>query len=63
MKGLNVGELRISDIIGGHDNLRIIFYVAPKALKGEPLTKIWLLSVLQKKSMDFRDFSISIGFW
>jgi hypothetical protein len=63
MKGADVGELRISDTIGGHDNLRIIFYVSGTILKDDPLPRIWALSILQKKSRDFtsRDLSTFRG--
>jgi hypothetical protein len=52
MEGMNVGELRIHDSIGGNDNLRIIFYEGdPKVC--EPLPMIWVLQVLQKKRDEF----------
>jgi phage-related protein len=51
--GMKVGELRISDVIGGHDNLRIIFYVSPVKRKEDLLPRIWTLSILQKKSKRF----------
>lgn len=53
MKGTNVGELRIADEIGGHDNLRIIFFVAPRVITKDPLPRIWTISILQKKDRDF----------
>jgi hypothetical protein len=53
LRGNKVGELRIHDTIAGHDNLRAIFYVSDVVLRGEPLPKIWIISVMQKKSMDF----------
>ncbi|MCC7423636.1 MAG: hypothetical protein IT428_25495 [Planctomycetaceae bacterium] len=53
MIGEKVGELRIDDQIAGQNNLRIIFYVSDIILPNEPLPKIWLLSILQKKSWDF----------
>lgn len=52
LPGLNVGELRIDDVIGGHDNLRIIFFVGDPGVK-LPLPIIWVLQVLQKKRNDF----------
>ena len=52
LKGLHIGELRIDDRIGGHDNLRIIFFVGDKKV-ARPLPMIWILQVLQKKRMDF----------
>ena len=53
MRGLKVGELRISDVIGGHNNLRVIFHVTDVRLANEPMPRIWILSVLQKKAMAF----------
>jgi hypothetical protein len=50
LKGLTVGELRIQDEFGGCDNLRIIFYVPGIKI---PYPCVWVLSVLQKKRMDF----------
>jgi hypothetical protein len=47
-----VGELRVEDTIGGHDNLRIIFFVGPPHER-MPKTCIWILAVLQKKRDDF----------
>lgn len=52
LPGLKVGELRIDDEIGGHDNLRIIFFVGDAAIR-EPLPMIWVLRVMQKKRNDF----------
>lgn len=59
LKGLNIGELRIADEIGGNDNLRIIFF------RGEPVGTIpmsvmWVLAVMQKRSMDFSRHNIEI---
>lgn len=48
-----VYELRISDVINGHDNLRVIFYVGDRVLPKDTLPRIWILSVLQKKSQKF----------
>lgn len=55
-----VGELRIHESVGGYDNLRIIFYVAPVALLDDPMTedgqvmtRIWILQVFQKKTQTF----------
>jgi hypothetical protein len=57
LAGLRVGELRIDDVIGGMNNLRIIFFVAPESDKF-PKPCIWVLSVFQKKSMDFTSTQI-----
>jgi hypothetical protein len=53
----NVGELRISDVIGGRENLRVIFFVgSPEVCDPKPL--IWILTVLQKKRNDFTVYQI-----
>lgn len=57
MKNLNVGELRIQDTIGGNDNLRIIFYVGDPEIK-DPMRRIWVLAVIQKKRQDFSQANI-----
>jgi hypothetical protein len=54
---LNIGELRIDDVIGGHDNLRVIFFVGDEDVKA-PLPMIWILAVLQKKRQDFTTANI-----
>lgn len=59
LPGLNVGELRINDVIAGNDNLRVIFFVGDAALC-EPLPMIWILSVIQKKRQDFTANQIRI---
>ncbi|MFO0916516.1 MAG: hypothetical protein U0795_26405 [Pirellulales bacterium] len=48
-----IGELRISDVIGGQDNLRVIFFLANQVRSNEPLPRIWILTVLQKKNQRF----------
>jgi hypothetical protein len=52
-KGTHIGEMRIDEQIAGQDNIRIIFYKAPVTLPGEPLPRIWTLTVFPKKSQDF----------
>jgi hypothetical protein len=52
LKGERIGELRIHDTLGGHDNLRVIFYDPAIRLPGS-LPTIWVLAVLQKKRDDF----------
>ena len=48
VRELRVGELRVDDVIGGQDNLRVLFYVDDR--KGfVPLPVIWILWVMQKK--------------
>jgi hypothetical protein len=49
---LKIGELRVHETIGGHDNLRIIFFVGPSSDR-YPKTCIWVLAVMQKKRDDF----------
>jgi hypothetical protein len=52
LPGLSIGELRIEGEIGGHTNLRIIFFVGP----ADPryiMPCIWILSVFPKKRDDF----------
>jgi len=56
--GKQVGELRIGDVIGGCDNLRVIFHIAPAAEDGGmPLA--WVLAVMQKKRDDFTRHNIA----
>ena len=43
-----VGEMRIDDTIGGHDNIRIVFYRGDPRIR-KPLPIVWILAVLQKK--------------
>lgn len=56
LRGQHVGELRINDTIGGHKNLRVIFF-DPQVR--EPLPILWLISVFQKKRNDFTSAQIS----
>jgi hypothetical protein len=53
LKGKRVGELRIGDEIGGHENLRVIFFVPRKRLPNDPLPRIWILCVMAKKRRAF----------
>lgn len=52
-KGHYIGELRIDEVIANYNNLRVIFFKTNKTLPGEPLPRIWTLTVFQKKSQDF----------
>ena len=52
LQGLNVGELRIGEVIGGCNNLRAFFYVGGKR-QSEPMPTIWILHVMQKKRDEF----------
>lgn len=53
LPGKRIGELRIDEMIAGHNNVRVIFFRANIALDGEPLPRIWTLTAFQKKSNDF----------
>src|SRR3972149_8135251 len=44
-EGLRIGELRIDDVIGGQDNLRIIFFKGDDKVR-DPLPIIWILHVM-----------------
>jgi hypothetical protein len=59
MPRMNVGELRIDDVIAGNDNLRIIFFVGDSKIR-KPLPMIWILRVMQKSRDDFSPHDISI---
>jgi hypothetical protein len=59
LPGLKVGELRIQDRIGGHDNLRVLFFVGNR-IQEMKLPTIWVLRVLQKKRDDFSSHELSI---
>ena len=48
-----VGELRIDEHIAQQDNIRIIFFKANKIIPGDPMPRIWPLTVFQKKRDDF----------
>jgi hypothetical protein len=52
LPGLNIGELRIEGEIGGHGNLRIIFFVGPPDQR-YIMPCIWILSVFPKERDDF----------
>lgn len=53
LEAKRVGELRIDEVIAQHNNLRVIFFKANKPLPGEPMPRIWTLTVFQKKRDDF----------
>lgn len=59
LKGSNVGELRIHDVIGGHDNIRLIFYRHPERRAADPLPVIWVLAAMQKKRDEFTAANIA----
>ena len=60
MEQQKIGELRIDDHIGGHDNVRIIFFKSNIALNDDPVSesgelmkRIWVLAAFQKKTQGF----------
>jgi len=48
LAGKKIGELRIADNIGGHENLRIIFFEGDNKVCN-PLPMIWVIDVFAKK--------------
>jgi len=58
-KGLRIGELRVSERVGEHDNVRIIFYVHDSVKAGDPLPICWILAVMQKKRDQFTSAEIA----
>ena len=58
LPGLDIGELRIEDEIGGHRNTRIIFFVGPPDDR-YPLPCFWILSVFPKKRDDFTSHQLA----
>ena len=61
LKGSQIGELRIDDVIGGRENLRVIFAVLEKA-DADPMPVICALHVIQKKRADFSAAELAV-FW
>ena len=59
LRNKRVGELRIHDTIGGHDNIRLIFLVGGRT-NMTPLPVIWILSAIQKKRTDFSTHLIDV---
>lgn len=53
LEGKRVGELRIDEEIAQCNNLRVIFFKANKIIPGDPMPRIWTLTVFQKKRQDF----------
>lgn len=58
LSGLNIGELRIDDNVGGNDNIRIVFFRGSQEVR-EPLPIIWILAVVQKKRDDWTTAQIA----
>lgn len=48
-----IGELRITNHIGGYKNLRVVFWVADTIIPEDPLPRIWTLAVVNKKADDW----------
>ena len=59
LPGMKVGELRIDDVIGGHENLRVIFFQGPSEIR-DPLPLIWIIRVMDKKRDDFSKNDLAI---
>lgn len=55
MEGPKACELRIDDVIGGFNNIRIIFYAFSKdiILPGDILPRLFTIGVMQKKTQKF----------
>lgn len=65
MPGSGVYELRIDDEIGGHRNIRVIFFETPEAWKTSlhyPKPVLWVLETLPKKRQDWTRNDIT-RFW
>lgn len=60
LRGLDVGELRVHDRIGGHANIRIIFFVTSAKSSLLPMPVIWTLAAFPKKRDEFTDAQIKI---
>jgi hypothetical protein len=60
LKGLDVGELRIGDKIGGHDNVRVIFFAPDTKPSGSALPVLWILAAFPKKGDEFSAAQIKI---
>jgi hypothetical protein len=61
MKPPKACELRVDDVIGGLNNLRLIFYVFDERLvrEGDSLPRLWTIGVMQKKTRRFTAFDLS----
>jgi len=58
LSGHSIGELRITDEIGGHRNLRLIFHKGDK-IDDSTMPIIWILAVLPKKRTDWTTANIA----
>jgi hypothetical protein len=65
MSGSGVYELRIDDAIGGHRNIRVIFFEPPDAWKSNaryPKPILWVLEAVPKKRQNWTSNDID-RFW
>lgn len=53
LERFRIGELRIDELINGNDNVRVIFFKANLKRPEDRLTRIWLMTVYQKKRWEF----------
>ncbi len=62
MNGPKACELRIDDVIGGFNNLRLIFYAFEKdvIIDGDVMPRIWVISIMQKKTERFSNANLRI---
>ena len=59
LRGERVGELRIDERIGDHDNVRLVFYVHGRARAEDPMAIVWVLAAMQKKRNEFTAANIA----
>lgn len=59
LEAKRIGKLRIDEVIAQQNNLRVIFFKANKLIPGDPLPRIWTLTVFQKKRQDFSSKEIA----
>jgi hypothetical protein len=65
MAGSGVYELRIDDELGGHRNIRVIFFEAPqgwKTIHAYPKPVLWVLEALPKRRQNWTVHDID-RFW
>ena len=61
LPGLGIYELRLDDRIGGHENIRVVFFDPPKdwqPLEMKPMRVIWILEIFPKKRDAFTTYDI-----
>lgn len=61
LQGMGIYELRLDDNIGGHSNVRVIFFIPPKSwipTHTTPLPTIWILEAIPKKRDEWTTFDI-----